>query len=369
MTSHEVSVVISTYKGADTLSYVLTGLKRQTFEDFEVVAVVKPSGDETLELLRKNGTKLDIKVVIQKNGNVVDAEQVGLETAEGRIIVFFDDDAVPKPDCIEEHVKVYGNPIIGGVAGDTVVSTIANGVVEELEEVEVAPSWSARTCLSARLWNRPVKGLEQYRCCVTRCGSIWHGFFMENNPVGNYAYWRKKGMVRSFLGVGANMSVLASAAKGTSFEKTSEWKRGYGWEQFLAWQVWKKGYSMVLNPKAQVQHIFTKGHLTGSLYALGLKNPVSSELRKNAETEKAGYELLKENHLFFFRLYHRGNGLSLLDKSCSAVNYALGSLRNMRSLEEFQNLKVLFVSNLIGLRWLLSSHMHAPRATKIVHAM
>lgn len=182
MTSHEVSVVIATYKGAETLRYVLEGLKRQAFEDFEVVAVVKPSGDETLELLRKNGAELDIKAVIQKNGHFVDAQHIGLERAEGRITIFFDDDAVPKPDCIEEHVKVYSNPRIGGVAGDMVVSTIANGVVEELEEVEVSPSQSARTCLSARLWNRPVKGLEQYRCCVTRCGSIWHGFFMDDNP-------------------------------------------------------------------------------------------------------------------------------------------------------------------------------------------
>jgi len=354
MGGREVSVVIATYGGARTLKYVLDGLKQQTFEDFEVVAVVKPSADETLELLRERRSELDIKVVIQENGHVVDAEQVGLKHAEGRIIVFFDDDAVPKRDCIEEHVKTYDDPLIGGVAGDMVVSTIADGVVEELEEVEVSPSKSARTRLSSRLWNRPLKGLEQYRCCVTKCGSIWHGFWLEGNPVGNYAYWRKRGMVRSFLGVGANMSVLASAVKGAVFERTSEWKKGYGWEQFLAWQVWKKGYSMVLNPKAQVQHIYCEGHLTGSLYALSLKNAVPRELRKMAEVEKTGYELLRENHLFFFRLYRRGSGLSLFGKFCSVANDALSSLKGMRSLGEFENLRVLFISNLVGLRWLLS---------------
>lgn len=50
MKSHEVSVVIATYKGAETLRYVLEGSKRQTFEDFEVVAVVKPSADEVRRL-------------------------------------------------------------------------------------------------------------------------------------------------------------------------------------------------------------------------------------------------------------------------------------------------------------------------------
>lgn len=354
MGNREVSVVIATYRGAKTLKYVLEGLKQQTFSDFEVVAVVKPSADGTLELLRKGMSELDIKVVIQENGRVVDAEQLGLERAEGRIIVFFDDDAVPKRDCIEEHVKTYADPSIGGVAGDMVVSTIADGVVEEFEEVEVPPSQFARTCLSSRLWNRPLRGLEQYRCCVTRCGSIWHGFWMENNPVGNYAYWRKKGMVKSFLGVGANMSVLASAAKGVVFARTDEWKRGYGWEQFLAWQVWKKGYSMVLNSKAQVQHIFSREHLTGSLYASGLKNAVPNQSRETTETEKIGYELLRETHLFFYRLYQRGSGLSLFSKFCSIVNDSLSSLRDVRSLRGFGSFRVLLISNLVGMIWLLS---------------
>lgn len=359
-----MSVVIPTYNGAKTLKYVLEGLKQQTFKDFEVVAVVKPSADQTQELLRKYDDQLDIKVVTQKNGHFVDAQHIGLERAAGRIIVFFDDDAVPKRDCIEEHVKTYANPKIGGVAGDMIVSTITNGVVKELEEVEVSPSQLARTCLSARVWNRPVEGLEQYRCCVTRCGSIWHGFWLENNPVGNYAYWRKRGMVRSFLGVGANMSVLASAGKGTVFERTDDWKKGYGWEQFLAWQVWKKGYSMVLNPKAQVEHIFCDGHLTGSLYALGLKNAVPAELGKTAGVEKSGYDMIMEKYLFFFRLYRRGSGLSLVARFCSVLNDALVFLKSIRSLQESENLKVLFIANLIGLRWLLSDS-----ATNVVHAV
>lgn len=362
MGGREVSVVIATYNGEKTLKYVLDGLKQQTFEDFEVVAVVKPSGDQTEELLRKYEDQLDIKVVTQRNGNVVDAEQIGLEHATGRIIVFFDDDAVPKRDCIEEHVKTYADQKIGGVAGDMIVSTIAKGTVKELEEVEVPPSQLARTSLSARLWNRPVKGLEQYRCCVTRCGSIWHGFWLENNPVGNYAYWRKRGMVRSFLGVGANMSVLASAGKGTVFKKTDDWKKGYGWEQFLAWQVWKKGYSMVLNPKAQVKHILCDGHLTGSLFTLGLKNTVPSELEKTERVEKSGYGIIGERYLFFFRLYRRGSGLSLFAKFCSVVNDALCFFKSMRSLQESKDLRSLFISNLIGLRWLLSES-----ATNIAH--
>jgi glycosyltransferase involved in cell wall biosynthesis len=354
MTGHEVSVVIATYNGADTLKYVLEGLRGQTFDDFEVVAVVKPSGDGTEELLRKNGNELDIKVVIQETGHVVDAERMGLEHSEGRIIVFLDDDAVPKQNCIEEHVKTYADSKIGGVAGDVIVSAIVDGAVEELEEVVVPPSQSARTRLSARLWNRPLKGLENYRCCVTKCGSIWHGFWMENNPVGNYAYWRKKRMVPSFLGLGANMSVLACAGKDVAFKKTEDWKKGFGWEQALAWQVWKKGYNMVLNPEAKVQHIFTGEHLTGDLYVQGLKNAALFKPQETENDEKPNLDNVREMHLFFFRLYSRGSGLSLISKFCSVMVDTLFALKSLRKHREFENLRVLYASNVLGLRWLLS---------------
>jgi len=111
---------------------------------------------------------------------------------------------------------------------------------------------------------------------------------------------------------------------------------------------------MVLNSKAQVQHLISGGHLTGSLYASGLKSVVPTELQKIPESENVGYELLRESHLFFFRLYRRGSGLSLLAKFCSVGNEALGSLMGLKSLREFRSLRVLFISNLAGLSWLLS---------------
>ena len=46
-------MVISTYKRADLLPFVLLALKRQTYKDFDVVLVVKPSGDGTEEILKQ----------------------------------------------------------------------------------------------------------------------------------------------------------------------------------------------------------------------------------------------------------------------------------------------------------------------------
>lgn len=157
-------------------------------------------------------------------------------------------------------------------------------------------------------------------------------------------------MVRSFLGMGANMSVLACAAKGVAFNRREEWKKGFGWEQVLAWQIWNKGYDMVLNPKARVQHIFTGDHLTGGLYAQSLKNVTLPRPRETGNDEKPDFDIVKERYLFFYRLYSRRSGLSLMSKFCSVMVDTLNSLKSM----DFENLKILYASNVVGLRWLLS---------------
>jgi hypothetical protein len=108
---------------------------------------------------------------------------------------------------------------------------------------------------------------------------------------------------------------------------------------------------MVLNSMAKVQHIFAEDHLTGSLYTLFLKDKMSEETKTG---RKADLSVLRERQLFFFRLYGKGNGLSLVSKLCSVLNDTLLSLKSFRNPHEFDNLRVLYVSNITGLRWLMS---------------
>jgi len=53
----EVSVLIPTFKRAHLISYVFEGLRKQTYKDFEVVVILKSSGDGTEDSLEgtKNG--------------------------------------------------------------------------------------------------------------------------------------------------------------------------------------------------------------------------------------------------------------------------------------------------------------------------
>ena len=59
-----VTVVIPTYKRADILPHLLSALKRQTYQNFDLVVVVKPSEDGTEET-----SKARIKHAQNQHGN------------------------------------------------------------------------------------------------------------------------------------------------------------------------------------------------------------------------------------------------------------------------------------------------------------
>jgi len=348
-----VSVIIVTYKGAKTLPYVLEALERQTYKSFDVLVVLKPSGDGTETILDKFRQKLRLKVFLQSGGHVVEAEAIGIRNAGGDVLVFYDDDAVPTFECIEEHVRSYEMPNMGGVAGDVILSTISDGGVHELEEIETPPSRRVRQSLSSMTWNRPVEGLEQYHCCITKCGSVWHGH-SSPDPVGNYAYWRKRGMIRALLGMGANMSVRRRAVEDFVFDRREEWRRGYAWEQVLAWHLWNKGYTTIFNPKAKVHHVLGDKHLSGMAYTVHLRG-LPEEFRTTKS--KPNLDYVKEKHLYFYRIYGKGKGLSLRSKTCSITDETAYILTHLgkNPYEALTLLRILSKANLAGFRWLLQN--------------
>ncbi|MCJ7431732.1 glycosyltransferase family 2 protein, partial [Candidatus Bathyarchaeota archaeon] len=83
-----ISIIIPTSGRADLLKYVLDGLERQTCRDFEVVLVHKPTSDHTEEILKEYNKVLKIKTIVQKDGFVTDAYNLGLKQAKGEIIAF-----------------------------------------------------------------------------------------------------------------------------------------------------------------------------------------------------------------------------------------------------------------------------------------
>lgn len=94
-----ISVVISTWRRPMILAKVLLALKNQTFDknNFEVIVVDSNSNDETDQVVENARTinNLNVKLINISTNSVSAKRNSGLKAANGKFIVFLDDDCVP----------------------------------------------------------------------------------------------------------------------------------------------------------------------------------------------------------------------------------------------------------------------------------
>lgn len=111
-----VSVVIPTYNRCDRLGRVLDALAAQRDDAlFEVVVVSDGCTDGTDAYLRSGKTPMPVIAVFQDNSGPAEARNSGTRAAQGRLVLFIDDDVVPEPGLVASHVKAHQ------VRGDGVV--------------------------------------------------------------------------------------------------------------------------------------------------------------------------------------------------------------------------------------------------------
>jgi GT2 family glycosyltransferase len=112
-----VSVVIPCFadeRYRDVVNCV-DGLRRQTLPPAEIVAVVDHN-PALLERLRAGVPGLRAIPSLEGTGSS-GARNTGIASTTGDIVAFFDDDAVPEPDCLERLVAHYDDQRVAGVGG------------------------------------------------------------------------------------------------------------------------------------------------------------------------------------------------------------------------------------------------------------
>ncbi len=110
-----VSVVICTFNRAKCLKRCIESLKKQTYQNFEIIVVNGPSTDETNQVLE--GYR-ELKVVTQEKLNGLSAARnLGIEASTGEIVAFIDDDAKADENWIKYLVEGYTDESVGGVGG------------------------------------------------------------------------------------------------------------------------------------------------------------------------------------------------------------------------------------------------------------
>ncbi len=105
----KVSVIVPTFNRLDRLKQVLSGFERQTepLDTFEVIVVSDGATDGTNEFLQALQSPLRLKPVIKDNGGVASARNTGLQYAQGPLVLFVDDDVVPAPELLTQHLRCH----------------------------------------------------------------------------------------------------------------------------------------------------------------------------------------------------------------------------------------------------------------------
>ncbi|MEM1964315.1 MAG: glycosyltransferase [Candidatus Caldarchaeum sp.] len=113
----QISVIINTIDRAQPLLRTLESLEQQDYQNFEVIIVVGPTNDETLELLSTH-YKDRIQLLRCPEDNLSQSRNIGLQAAQGEIVAFLDDDALPSRRWLSIIAKLFRHdPDLAAVGG------------------------------------------------------------------------------------------------------------------------------------------------------------------------------------------------------------------------------------------------------------
>jgi len=161
-----VSVVLPTYNRCSRLERVLTALEKQTFDGpLEVIVVSDGSTDGTDDFLASAELSIDLVPLQQANGGPAVARNRGIAAATNELVVFIDDDVVPAPELIAEHVAAHRR------AGDG--RLVAIGPMLNPPDADYSP-WVA--------WEQE-KLAEQYDCLRSDPAASYRQFYTGNASV------------------------------------------------------------------------------------------------------------------------------------------------------------------------------------------
>lgn len=110
----DISVIVPVFNGGEKLQRCVSALKRQkTDKTFEIIVVDDGSTDRSLNLISGNGTRL----FRQPNKGPGAARNLGVQKAQGEIVLFTDADCEPQEDWIEQMVRPMERLSVSGVKG------------------------------------------------------------------------------------------------------------------------------------------------------------------------------------------------------------------------------------------------------------
>lgn len=105
----QLSVIVPTFNRADALQKTLDYLSKQRFKKmWEVIVVNNNCTDDTDEVIRSRQSNFPVPLhlVHEKKPGASAARNAGARTAQGKLLIFVDNDILTEPDFLERHYKM-----------------------------------------------------------------------------------------------------------------------------------------------------------------------------------------------------------------------------------------------------------------------
>jgi len=233
-----------------------------------VIIVLKPSGDNSEQVIEEFKEKLPVRLLIQKEGFVADAVEKGIRSATGDIILFLDDDAIAEKEWIRKYLTLFKKiDDAGGIAGlvlEVSLRDVKAGLENMLNDKKHPPATPHKISKLTTVYGKPLNIYKGYSSYVSKSGFLIREQINTRN---------QDTLILDVLLCGANMGFLRHVIKDCPIGKFFKGSRkGYSYENFLAYWARRKGfntYSIRNSGNApMVWHIRHKSRLTfiGNLY-------------------------------------------------------------------------------------------------------
>ncbi|MEL9991229.1 MAG: glycosyltransferase [Thermoproteus sp.] len=221
------SVLIVTYRRAWSLPLLFEGLVRQTVQPDEVVVVLKPSGDGSEKIIGEYQNVLPIRLYIQEEGYAIHAYEMAIKKAEGDVLLFIDDDAVPHNEWVERYLRLFEKlKDAGAIGGLTLKGYLVNGRLVTTDD-----SLFGNEGTRDVFYRRPIPQLSDYCRWISISG--YPGSKPCHSP-----------MIKSVLLSGNNMGFRADAIGELSLtELYKRSRKAYAFEFLLAVNAVLRGFN------------------------------------------------------------------------------------------------------------------------------
>jgi glycosyltransferase involved in cell wall biosynthesis/SAM-dependent methyltransferase len=218
----KVSVIIASYRRAESLVRCLASLIGQTRVPDEILVVYKEHDQNTRIAVEDSSIdhpNVPIKALSVKQNSVLAAENRGIAEASGDIFCFIDDDAEAHKDWIERILPHYENPTVGGVGGRDILVNLELPPHKKIRKVGV----------------------------LTWYGKLYGGHHLGSDTPVDVNFLK-----------GCNMSYRKSLIRPIDARLLGE--IAFGFEMDIGLSIRELGYRLVYDPEILVDHHVVSTH-------------------------------------------------------------------------------------------------------------